>query len=94
MNVVLVVVTVIGPRLRLAYSLQLLGLKPLPMERGRPVFSVFILQIARVHFPTVTQASQAEFGSASAINIRSHRVHTREPIFYSQPLTAATLFGI
>lgn len=70
----------------LAHSLQLLGLKPPPMELGRPVFSVFILQIARVHFPTVTQASQAEFGSASAINIRSHRVHTHgSPFFIHSP---------
>jgi hypothetical protein len=50
------------------------------MELGRPVFSVFILQIARVHFPAVTQASLAEFGSASAINIRSHCAYS-SPFF-------------
>jgi hypothetical protein len=89
-----VVVTVIGPRAcgSLAHSIARLGLKPPPMEPRRSVFSLCILQIARVHFPTVTQASLAEF-RGSAINIRSHRAYG-EPFFIQRPLTAATLFGI
>lgn len=69
-----------------ARSLQQPGLKPPPMELPRPVFSVFILQIARVHFPTVTQASLAlaEFGSDSAINIRSHPAYG-SPFFIHGP---------